>query len=117
MKFTAFKEFRFSSTLDAVLGYLSNDLKTFLRELRLGLTRLSFVDNFDSFVVDVTIGSGEELAIRNQLKSSVPTQRIIVRGSSGSESIVDGDTAWDLNYVYLKNVGASSASATVVFLK
>jgi hypothetical protein len=120
MRFTGFKEFRglVGSTLDDVLLYLRNDLKKFLRELQLGLTKLSFADNFESFQVTVTISAGAELQIRNELlNSAIPTKRIIVKGGSGAQDIVDGDTEWNLNYVYLKNTGASTATATVVFLK
>ena len=120
MKFIAFKEFReaYQTTIQSVSMYLGTDLKKILRELQLGLTKLSLLDNFQSFTHDVTIAASAEVQLQNLFKDgSIPTQRVIVRGSDGSQNIVDGDTEWDENFVYLKNTGASSASATVIFLK
>jgi len=124
MKFTAFKEFRgfVNSNIDDVVAYLRADLKKILVELQLGLNKLSFGDNFESFSTTVTIASGAEATIRNELRNDrgnpvIPTQRIIVRGKDGAEDIVDGDTDWDANHVYLKNVGSSEATVTVVFIK
>lgn len=120
MKFMAFKEFRgfLDSTAKDVIEYLSKDLRKILRELQIGLTRLKFTDNFDAFKVEVTIPAGEELAIRNELRSGeIPTEKIILRGKSGAESVTDGDTEWTRNFVYLKNQGASDATVTVVFLR
>ena len=118
MKFTAFKEFRLSRTVEAVADYLTADLVKFLREMQLGLTRLSFTDNFEAFSVEVTIPATTEVLIRNQLKSGqTPTQRIIVRGGVGSEQIVDGDTKWTTDFVSLQNLSGSEVTATVIFLR
>lgn len=114
MKFFAFKEFR--GLASDMVAYLREDLKKTLKELQIGLTRLSFLDNFVSFEVEVTIPAGDELAIRNELRTRIPDQRLIVRGNDNSPYIVDGDTEWTMDYVYLKNTGAGTATATVVFL-
>lgn len=120
MKFTQFKEFKdvFSDNVNQIIfNYLSFDMPKFLRELSIGLNRLSFVDNFNAFSVRVTINAGQELAIRNQLRSKeIPTQRIITRGGSGSQNVVDGDTPWSQDFVYLKNTGGSAVTVTVVFI-
>lgn len=113
MKFIGFKEFRFRSDLGSVVEYLSIELKKILRDLQLGLNELSFQDNFKSFTTTVEIGAGVEVAIRHDLRV-VPRYRVILR--SNSHEITDGDTPWDVNFVFLKNNGASSASVTVVFL-
>lgn len=117
MKFSSFKEFRNSveATAEVIAEYLRVDVTKVLKELQVGLSKLTFVENFSSFKVEVSIAAGAELAIRNQLRNKVPTERIFVRGDS--TTIVDGDTEWDLNYVYLKNTGAAAVTATVIFLE
>lgn len=119
MKFTAFKEFRFNSSLGAVVDYLTVDLRKFLRELQLGLTRLKLLDNFESFQTTVTLPvSVTDYQIPNELVSGLaPTQRLIVRGGDGSEQVVDGDTPWSNEFVYLKNLGSSAVTVTVIFLR
>ncbi|MHA2064494.1 MAG: hypothetical protein ACXABY_08950 [Candidatus Thorarchaeota archaeon] len=120
MKFSFFKQLKnFGKTpsLKEVVEYVAIDLGKVLKDLDIGLQRLSFVDNFDGFTVEVTIATGAELKIRNELRDRVPTQRLIVRGGTDSQNIVDGDTPWDLNFVYLKNLGAGTATATVLFTR
>lgn len=120
MKFLAFKEFRSfgNAAIDEINRYLAVDLAKIIKELRVGLEKLSIGENFASFSVDVTIGAGVELQIRNQFRDgTIPTQRLVVRGGDGSWAIADGPTRWDTDFVYLKNYGGSTASATVVFLK
>lgn len=113
-KFSGFRLFKLGTTLESVVTYLSSGLNQSLRELQAGLQGLSFADNFDSFEVTVVIPATSELQIRNQLPVR-PSKRIIVR--SNSATVVDGDTAWSADYVYLKNTGATSATITVVFLR
>lgn len=117
MKFGAFKEFRnILNNIDEVINYLRVDLTKTLRELGLGLNRLKFTENFESFKVTVTIPATSELAIQNKLRSrDVPSERIVVR--SDSHEVVDGDTEWNQNFVYLKNTGSAAATLTVIFLK
>lgn len=120
MKFTAFKEFKIKSdtSLKDIVAYFGSDYRVLLRDLQLGLTKLSFGDNFESFEVEVSIPATTELAIQNRLTSGlIPTKRVIVRGGDGTQNIVDGDTPWSSNFVYLKNVGATDVSFTVVFFR
>lgn len=120
MKFASFKEFRqaVANTLEDVVAYLNTDHTKMIRELNVGLSKMSLVDNFDSFVTTETIPAGTEVQIRNGLRNGqVPTYRIILRGDAGSVDVVDGDTAWNTNFVSLKNVGASPATVTVLFLR
>lgn len=120
MKFSSFKEFRDAvlSDLPSVIKYLSVDMTKIIRELQVGLTRLKFTDNFESFKTTVNIPAGAEVSIRNELRSGlVPTERIILRGGTGTEDVVDGDSTWNNNFVYLKNNGASTAIVTVLFLR
>ena len=119
MKFTAFKEFRYlaQNKIEDVSEYVGIDLKKILRELQLGLNKLTFQDNFNSFTETVTIPATSELSIRNKLLNEVPSYRLIVRGGDGAQNIVDGDALWDENYVSLKNTGATDVTFTVVFFR
>ena len=118
MKFPGFREFKINVfkdiTSEDIVKYLSVDLVYSLRELTLGLRRLTFTENFQSFKITVTIAAGSETAIRNEL-DTIPTGRIILKSTSGD--IVDGDTADNLNFVFLKNAGASSATVTAIFIR
>jgi hypothetical protein len=116
MKFSKFREFRLQlATLENVIKYLAVDLVFSLRELYTGLSRLNFVENFESFKVTVTVPASSELAIRNQLPET-PTGKIILR-DGGSNSVVDGSTAWNSNFVYLQNLSGSPVTVTAVFFK
>lgn len=118
MKFISFKEFKpVSNSVNYIFNYLSEDLRKMIAELNLGLNKLSLVDNFESFIETVTIAAGAEISIRNKLQGATPTKKIVLRGKDGAQNIVDGDTDWDINYVYLKNVGGSAATATVLFMR
>lgn len=121
MKFSNFKEFRSAlntADIDAVVAYLRNDLAGVLRDLSSGLSKLAFSDNFESFTTTVTILAGQELPIRNGLRSgAIPSGRLIVRSDEGGLAVVDGDATWTRDYLYLKNTGASSGTVTVVFYR
>lgn len=111
MKFPKFREFR---NQDTVEKYLSVDLSYTFKELFTGLLKLNFGDNFDCFVVTATVPASGEVAIRNEL-GKVPIGKIIIR-DGGSNQIVDGDTEWNQNFVYLKNLSATQRTVTAVFL-
>lgn len=114
MKIPSFKFF--AGGVDQVLDYLKIEHALNLRELITALGKLRFTENFECFKVSVTIPASSEVAIDNKLRpKAIPTERLIVRGNSGS--IVDGDTAWTENHVYMKNLAASSATVTIIFLK
>ena len=121
MKFSKFREFRISNyeierTVEQMRKYLAVDLLFSLRELFTGLSRLKFEENFDAFKTTVTVPSGgADFAIRNEL-SEAPTGKIILR-DGGASTVVDGDTTWTSDYVYLKNTGGSDVTVTVVFFK
>lgn len=127
MKFPGFKEFRgnlkvsyasMAEILDDTVNYLSVDLTRILRELVNGLTKLNFSDNFQSFLVTVEIPATTEIAIPNDLRDgSIPSHKLILRGKSGAQDVVDGDAEWTQEFVYLKNTGASAVTVTVLFLK
>ncbi|HEY5688530.1 MAG TPA: hypothetical protein VIS27_09530 [Yeosuana sp.] len=99
---------------------LSSSLKQVLVELIAGLKRLTFGENFISFEVEVTIADQTETSgdykIRNQLLT-IPTKMIIVK-QTGNALVTAGDTAWDSNFVYLKNHSTTiDSTVKVIFLK
>ncbi len=118
MIFSRFKELKkFGDIkLEDVVKYLTEELRMTFVQLHLGLRSLSFEDNFESFLVEVTIDSSAEKVIRNQL-TVIPSKRIIVRGGTGAEKVVDGPTEWTKDYVYLKNTGASAVTVSVLFVR
>ncbi len=91
------------------------DYKQLLKELENGLRKLDFRYNFDSFVQEVTFKPGEEVKITNRL-NIIPNYYIIGR-QLGEGQIIDGDTAWDLDSIYLKNTGTNTITATIVVMR
>ena len=91
------------------------DLKQLLRHLSAGLERLSFEDNFDGFKTTLIISAGSELKIRNQL-NFIPTKYIITQ-QRGNGLVTAGDTRWDINFLYMKNHGASDTTVTLQFMR
>jgi hypothetical protein len=117
MKFAIQREFRPSrNTLDEVIKYLTVDLKCSLLDLSLGLTKLSFQDNFAGFIETITIPASSSVEIINRL-DEVPSYRVILRGGTGAQNVVDGDSTWTAQTVSLKNVGLTTVTVTVAFLK
>ena len=103
-----------------ILKYVEVDLWSWLRQLTIGLLKINFKENFQSFIVqNVSIPAGQEIAIANQFRRAypglIPTQRIIVR-QQGDANIIDGTTAWTESQLYLLNPSANDAVITVVFL-
>jgi hypothetical protein len=119
MKVLNFKELGSSQVKEAadVVKYLSVELAQNLREIANILRNLTFSENFTSFEWSGTVPASSEVAIRNELRGVIPSKRIIVRADTYGCYVVDGDTSWDANYVYLKNVDANDAVVTVIFLK
>jgi hypothetical protein len=87
------------------------------RELSFGLTRLTFSDNFESFVVeDVVIPAGEEKQIAYQLPESKIAKHYISLGQTGNGLVTKSSTAWTSRYAYLENHGAEAVTITIVIL-
>lgn len=105
----------------SILKYLETDMWTWFRDLSVGLLKINFAENFESFRVEnLVIKNGQEVAIPNQLNSkannSIPTSRIIVR-QQGNGLVTDGPTPWTTNLVYLFNNGPDDVVITVIFFK
>lgn len=114
MKFLGLKIYRGGDVLEDAIRYLTVDLANSLRDLTTGLGRLKLLDNFEGFEAQVSFSGAGEVAIRHNL-GFTPTQRIIVRATASD--IVDGDSQWSNDFVYLKKTGAGTATATVIFLR
>lgn len=97
-----------------VIKYAAVDLLSFLSSVYQTLSNLTFEDNFNSFTWTGTIPAATEVRIQNTLGREV-SGRLLLRHSGGI--VVDGDTTWTKDFVYLKNSSSSSAAEiTVVFL-
>lgn len=102
-----------------VLKFLEVDLWSWLRELTVGLMKINFKDNFQSFTVqNIAIPAGTEVSIANQFKNVypgfIPSGRIIIR-QQGDANIIDGATTWTANSLYLRNPSANDTVITVLF--
>lgn len=100
----------------------TTDLGALLKELRAGLQRLSFGENFHAFQWQGDIDAGEEVAIPNTLEG-VSGERYIPSGVllmtvEGPDAVSKGPTDWTYQFVFLKN-RASTSTVTVraIFFK
>jgi hypothetical protein len=112
MKFRGLKPYTLGQSVEE---YLSQSLRSDFLELTDGLHRLTLLDNMESFEYEGTITNGTEVEIRNPL-STPPSGRLVIK-HSGDPAIVDGDTEWTSDFVYLKNSGSASATVKVIFFK
>lgn len=106
---------------DSIIKYIETDLWTWLKDLSVSFLKINFQDNFQSFTVnDVIILPNTEVAISNQFKNRypglVPSGRIIVR-QKGDANIIDGDSPWTADLLFLKNPSANAATVSVLFFK
>ena len=92
------------------------DVALVVKELAIGLTDLTFDDNFTSFEKTVTISATSESQIRNQLKFQ-PTRYIIVDQTGNGLVTRSSTTDWNDNFLYLYNHGSNEVTVTVVFLR
>ena len=101
-----------------VLQYLQLDLYPWLYNLGLGLLKLNFADNFDSFRAEsLAVANGETVRVpngfRTRLNGAIPNQRIITR-QTGNGFITDG--TWGENYLEVVNNGPSDTVIDIVYL-
>jgi len=106
---------------NSVVKYVEIDLWSWLKELSIGLLKIDFKQNFQSFTVEnISIPAGVEVSIPNQFRTAypgtIPSGRIITR-QLGNATIIDGNTSWTENHVYLRNPSANDAVITVIFFK
>ena len=97
------------------LGNIKN-LPNLVKELIVGLNKLDFENNFETFVTTVTIAPSTVAKIRHNLQV-IPTERIITRQNIDA-LISDSTTPWDNNFVYIENHDASNTvTLTIRFFK
>lgn len=105
----------------SVIKYVEVDLWSWLKQLYTGLFKVSFQENFQSFLVEnLSIPAGVEVSISNQFRTAypgnIPSGRIITR-QQGDANIIDGQTVWTETHVYLRNPSANDAVISVLFFK
>lgn len=105
----------------SLIKYVDVDLWNWLKDLSIGLLKIDFQQNFQSFTVNnLRIPAGMEVSIPNDFRTSypgvIPTSRIITR-QQGDANIIDGDSVWTANHVYLRNPSANDAVISVIFFK
>jgi hypothetical protein len=98
--------------------YLEIDFWTWAREVTNAFSRLNFTENFQAFIVkNLSIPKMTQVSIPNQLmQGQMPTGRIITR-QTGDANIIDGDSPWTQNFLYLKNPSANDAVISVIFFQ
>ena len=106
---------------NVIIKYLETDLWTWLRDATAAFTRINFQDNFQSFIAkDVYIPANKEVAIQNQFKNRypglIPDGRIIIR-QSGKAVVIDGDSKWTADQLFLKNASSLDTTVSVLFFK
>jgi hypothetical protein len=96
-------------------AYLRGELMATLRELRAVFNRITFEDNWESFITTVTIPASSELGIPNKIGRPLKYW-MVLRKDEGGIYLCDGDNPWTAKTLYLKNTsGATDATATIVF--
>lgn len=110
MRFRGFRELVGSD----VKSFIQKDLASCFKDLFTGLKRLNFEDNFESFTADVNIQAGETVTIENKLSS--PVSKFLTVRQKGNGLLTDGDV-WTSERVSVKNNGAVTVSATIIFMR
>ena len=94
----------------------ARDLQDLIRQLSLGLHKLSLDDNLEAFKVeDLQISAGTEASVRNKL-TFIPKQYIIT-SQEGNGVVTKGATTWDNTNLYLHNYGSVAVTITVIFMR
>ena len=118
MRFSDIKRFAGAIPEDAVT-YLNQVLGGGLRDLYIGLSKLEFKENFETFIWEGDIAASGTSSITNVL-GRVPSYRLIARAiplTAGTVIIDDSTSAWTESVVYLRNSGTANARIKAVFFK
>lgn len=87
------------------------------KELQYGLRNLSFTDNFDSHIIeDVTVGTSGETKVVNPFRDNRIPKYYFVISQTGDGILNKGDTDWDTDNLYFKNVGDAEITVTIIVL-
>jgi len=90
-------------------------LPKLLKELANGLRKLTFRDNFQVTIANVTIEAGQEIGVNHSL-NSIPKWYIIGR-QSGPGQIVDGNSEWTTSTIFLQNTGTDTVNIDLIIFK
>ena len=93
----------------------AQSLQKLLKELANGLRKLTFTDNFQSFVAEVELEAGEELTVPHRLQA-VPKYYIIGR-MSGNGKIIDGSLPFTDRDITIQNVGVDKTTVTLIIFR
>jgi len=105
MKFKAIKRFA-DDTTDKAISWITTELNACLRELFIGLGKLTFEDNFLSYEWSGSIVAGAEQQITHNLR--VTPTRFLVVSATNVNTIVFGPTAPTSEVFYVKNIASTS---------
>jgi len=114
MKFRGHRIFK-GRDLQGIINYVQGHLSSLFKDLFVGLTKLNFADNFDSFETTVKLEVGIEVKITNKLGKAIPSKFIVTRNEKNS--VIIQDKAWNSESVSLINKGPIDTKATVVFMR
>lgn len=100
---------------------LQKSFKAIILELIMGLKRLDFNNNFESFEVTVTVPDQTEKSgdykIRNALDPAIPSKMLIMK-QTGNALVTAGTAEWSQDYVYIRNHSTTiDTEVTVIFFK
>ena len=95
------------------------DIPTLVRDLSIGLHRLTLWENFEGFLWYGQILAGENLSILNKLVGSggqklIPSSYMVL-SCDGPPTVCRGDDDWTDSYVSLKNRASTSPVVTLVY--
>lgn len=113
-KFSGFRTFKVGDTVEQVISYLKEGLSISLRELQAGLNNLTFSDNFNGQIIEISVPAGKTVGFSHSL-GVVPTQRVILKTSGAL--LDDSDTLWTSTAVYFRNSGAVTINAKILLLR
>jgi hypothetical protein len=89
-------------------------LTRLVKELSVGLIKLNFGDNFQSFRYSGTLLANQETKIRNEL-NFIPNSYLISY-QTGNALVTSSTTEWTKDFIYMYNQDASnSAIVKIIF--
>jgi hypothetical protein len=93
------------------------DIKRFAEELAIGLTRLSFNDNFQTFTAEVTVPiSATNFEIRHGLPR-IPQGYIIIKQTGAGQITASTGTPWNSSYIYVDSTGTSPIQIKIIIFQ
>ncbi len=86
------------------------------RDMQFILQNLTFGENFECVVKEVTLSSSGETSIVNPFQelSKQPKYYLILRKNKAGD-VYDGSTTWNNNVIYLDTDAASDLTTTIAF--